>query len=347
VVRLDGDFDATGLVIRIAFEPDVPVNKSGKGLNRVQNGLNFELNSWSPCRVLALFSNWQTTRISWDQLFVFPPARSSRRLWAGAASGGDGLPNSCSRRRRSPRVTDSPAPAHRRAGDARKNVNASKKLAKKACKKPKTPQNHPQMVRQSRFWYGFSLHLGNPINTLIAIAITLAILYSLVKPMAEGLYDTSMWVAKILTPENSNDSAAVKQSIKFGQAALMDGWLSNIPFLASLLFFGSIVVAFCFHWWAAIGMYFLAATLGAITKIFFVRPVAYYLMFLNHKMINRRADYKTKNDTQRFEASDSFCRDLETILLIYQDSKIRPPTPKQLKDIPYGDINYWLSKNES
>lgn len=179
---------------------------------------------------------------------------------------------------------------------------------------------------------------------LIAIAIALAILYSLVKPMADGLYDTSMWVAKILTPENTNDSAAVKQSIKFGQAALMDGWLNNIPFLASILAFGSIVVAFCFHWWAGIAMFIFAIILGSFTKLLFLRPVAYYLMFLNHKMLNRRADYKGKNDVERFEASDSFCRDLETILLIYQDSQLRPPTPKQLKDIPCGDINYWLNQ---
>jgi len=179
---------------------------------------------------------------------------------------------------------------------------------------------------------------------LIAIAIGLAILYSLVKPMGEGLYDTSMWVATILTPGESKDNPAVKQSIKFGQAALMDGWLSNIPFLASLLFFGSIVLAFCYHWWAGIGMYFFAVILGTLTKMFFMRPVSYYLMFLNHKMLNRRADYKAKNDSERFEASDSFCRDLETILQIYQDSQIRPPTPKQLKAIPCGDLYHWLNQ---
>src|SRR5208282_4955650 len=126
-VRLDGDFDATGLAIPMAVEADVAENESGKTLNRVQNGLNLQLNSWSPVRGLALFCNSHHTRISGDQLFVLPPRRSSRRLWAGAASGGDGLPNSSSRRRRSPRVTDSPAPAHRRAGEVRTAITKSVK----------------------------------------------------------------------------------------------------------------------------------------------------------------------------------------------------------------------------
>jgi len=55
LVRLDGDFDATGLAVAIAPKPDVPKNKSGKVLNRVQHGLNLQLNSWSPGRGLALF----------------------------------------------------------------------------------------------------------------------------------------------------------------------------------------------------------------------------------------------------------------------------------------------------
>jgi hypothetical protein len=111
---------AESLAITIALEADVMKNKSGKTLNRVQNGLNLPLNSWSPVRGLALFRNLHLTRNFGDQLFGFTT------LDAVAPSMGRGgerrrrLPNSSSRRRRSPRVTDSPAPAHRRAGDAGK-----------------------------------------------------------------------------------------------------------------------------------------------------------------------------------------------------------------------------------
>jgi hypothetical protein len=116
----------------VAAEPDVLVNKARKMLNGVQEGLNLQLNSWSPCRMFVLSFNSQTTRMVADQLFLLPPLMPSRRLWAGAASGGDGLPHSCSRRRRSPRVTDSPAPAQRRAGDAGTAITkiCQKRLAK-------------------------------------------------------------------------------------------------------------------------------------------------------------------------------------------------------------------------
>src|SRR5271157_40479 len=105
-------------------------------LNGVQEGLNVQLNSWSPCRMFALPLNSQITRTVGDQLFLLPPWTPSRRLWAGAASGGDGLPNSSSRRRRSLRVTDSPAPAHRRAHDVRKLRQPVKKTLKKSLQKP-------------------------------------------------------------------------------------------------------------------------------------------------------------------------------------------------------------------
>jgi hypothetical protein len=146
-VRLHGDFDAAGLAITITMEADVAVNESGKTLNGVQNGLNLQLNSWSPGRALALFRNWQTTRFLGDQLCWQKEAACSRRLWAGAASGGDGLSNSSSRRRRSPRVTDSPAPAQRRGKGVRIESSPVKtntwkdqklpKITHKSCYRPK------------------------------------------------------------------------------------------------------------------------------------------------------------------------------------------------------------------
>ncbi len=44
-MRLVGDFDATGWAIVRALEADVAINESGKAMNRVQNGLNLQLNS--------------------------------------------------------------------------------------------------------------------------------------------------------------------------------------------------------------------------------------------------------------------------------------------------------------
>lgn len=177
-------------------------------------------------------------------------------------------------------------------------------------------------------------------------AAVLALLYAILKPLGDGLVDTSAWVAKILAPADTEEGETAKRFVKFGQAALMEGWLSNIPFIASILFFASIVVSFFYHWWAAILMYFVAVTLGVLTKLLWGRSVSYYLLFIHHKMVNRAVDYKRDNDAERFEAADSYCKDLRQIMLLYDGSELRPPTPKQLKDVPYGDLSYWLEAHE-
>ena len=84
--------------------------------------------------------------------------------------------------------------------------------------------------------------------------------------------------------------------------------------------------------------------IGVFTRLFWGRSVSYYLPFLYHKMVNRSANYKMKNDTERAEAAESYCKDLEQIMLIYDGAQLRPPTSKQLKAIPYGDLYYWLDR---
>src|ERR1035441_2761355 len=132
-------------------------------LNGVQEGLNLQLNSWSPCRVFALRLNSQITRTVGDQLFLLPPWTPSRRLWAGAASGGDGLPNFSSRRRRALRVTDSPPPAHRRAREARKLRQPVKKSLQKPGITPKSPTDcgtDPELISPARLSF-FAKNVGS------------------------------------------------------------------------------------------------------------------------------------------------------------------------------------------
>ena len=109
-VRLRRDFDAAGLAAAVAAAPDVLKDKSGKTLNRVQNGLNLQLITWSAFRGLARFRILHLTRTSGDELFGFN-ALDALALSMGGGGERRRLPNSSSRRRRSPRVTDSPAPA--------------------------------------------------------------------------------------------------------------------------------------------------------------------------------------------------------------------------------------------
>jgi hypothetical protein len=138
---LDGDFEATGLAIPMAVEADVTVNESGKTLNRVQNGLNLQLNSGSPVRGLVLFRNLHLTRICRDPLFAFTALDVVAPSLGGGGERRRRLPNSSSRRRRSPRVTDSPAPAQRRIGDVGRAI--TKICQKKARKNPENPQQLP------------------------------------------------------------------------------------------------------------------------------------------------------------------------------------------------------------
>ena len=94
-------------------------NESGKTLNRVQNGLKLQLNSWSPCRVFALPSNSQITRISGDQLFGFTALDDVAPSMGGGGERRRRLPNSSSRRRRSRGFARGTSPCDHGAAEAR------------------------------------------------------------------------------------------------------------------------------------------------------------------------------------------------------------------------------------
>jgi hypothetical protein len=179
------------------------------------------------------------------------------------------------------------------------------------------------------------------------IAIGLALLSAILKPLADGLFDTSMWVAKVLAPGEIDDEEISERFLKVSQTALMEGWLSNVPFIASIFFFSSLVVSFFYHWWAPIMIFLLTTFIGVLLKLFFGRSVSYYLSLLHHKMANRVADYKRDSDFERLDAAASYCKDLEDLMVMYHNSHLRPPTPKQLKQIPFGDRYFWLDHSAS
>ena len=182
---------------------------------------------------------------------------------------------------------------------------------------------------------------------LLYISIGLGIFYILLKPMSDGLMDTSMWVSKMLAPSDAEDGDTSKQFLKMGQAALMDGWLSNIPFIGTILLLSSAIIGFFYTWWVGLVIIILMAFLGTLSSMIFIRSVSYYLAFITHKMLNRAANYKMKQDFERYEAAESYNQDLMEIMTIYHNSQLKPPTEKQLKQIPYGDLYYWLIENGS
>jgi hypothetical protein len=175
----------------------------------------------------------------------------------------------------------------------------------------------------------------------LLLAGGLAVVYAALKPLSDGLFDTSMWVAKMLTSPDAEENKTTQQFVKMGQAALMEGWLSNIPFVTTIVFFSSILSGFMYRWWGGVVICCVSVVLGALTKSLYRRPVSYYLPLLFHKMVNRAVDYRAKNDIERSEASDSYCEDLKQIIVLYQNSPVKPPSAKELERIPYGDLYYW------
>ena len=69
------------------------------------------------------------------------------------------------------------------------------------------------------------------------------------------------------------------------------------------LFFSSIILAF----FTTGGQRFCCCSsqpvLAVLTKLFWGRPVSYYLVFIYHKMVHRAMDYKRDNDVEEIRGS--------------------------------------------
>ena len=102
------------------------------------------------------------------------------------------------------------------------------------------------------------------------------------------------------------------------------------------------IAGFLYKWWAGIAVLASCVILGVLAKLLWGRSVSYYVALLYHKMINRAADYRRDGDLERLEAAESVCNELREIIVLYEGTRLRPPTPKQLADMPYGDLFYWL-----
>lgn len=177
---------------------------------------------------------------------------------------------------------------------------------------------------------------------LSLLSIVLLLAYLALHPLASGLVDTSAWVAKILVDESMSDMPQLKMLLRSHQAALMDGWLSNVPFISTLCVLSSLVIAFFAHWWLGITVILSVAIGGFLVRAFFGRTVGTYVAMLYGKMSNRVANFRRDGDVDRLAAGEEYLEKLREILLLYAEPRIRPPTPKQLKTCPLGDATWWL-----
>jgi ABC-type multidrug transport system fused ATPase/permease subunit len=173
----------------------------------------------------------------------------------------------------------------------------------------------------------------------------LVIAYVVTKPLGDGLTDSSAWAAKVMAPPGSGDNDTTKQYLRFGQAALMDGWLSIVPLFNAIAMVAALVFAAFYHWWAALAVFVVAVFIGTLTKIIWGRSVAHYLMYMHSRLLNRAATYRQKNDNERAEAAESMASELHEIIAVYMNASLRPPTAKQLQAMPYGDVSFYLNAN--
>ena len=177
---------------------------------------------------------------------------------------------------------------------------------------------------------------------VIASAL-LVFVYVALKPLGDGLTDTSAWAAKVMAPPGSGDNDATKQYLRFAQAALMDGWLSNVPFFSYNALVAALVFAVLYHWWAALIVFVVAVFIGTLTKIICGRSVSHYLMYMHAHLVNRAATYRQNDDNERAEAAGSMASELEEIIAVYMNAPLKPPTAKQLRAMPYGDVSFYLN----
>jgi len=177
---------------------------------------------------------------------------------------------------------------------------------------------------------------------LSILAIVLLLAFLVMHPLADGLMDTSAWAAKIFVDESLSDMPQIPMLLRGHRAALMDGWLSNVPFISTTCMFSSVVAAFFAHWWLGITVILAIAIGGFLVRQFFGRTAGTYLMMIYGKMANRVANYRRDGDADRLAAGEEYLEKLRGLLILYAEPRIRPPTPKQLKSCPYGNASWWL-----
>jgi hypothetical protein len=177
----------------------------------------------------------------------------------------------------------------------------------------------------------------------VVASALLVLVYATLKPLGDGLMDTSAWAAKMMVPLGSEDNDSTKQYLRFAQAALLDGWLSNVPLFNSIALVAALIFAALFHWWAALIAFAGAMFICALTKILWGRSVSHYLMFMHHRLLNRAAAFRQMNDNERAEPCECMANELQHIIVDYMNAPLRPPTAKQLRAMPYGDVNFYLN----
>ena len=175
---------------------------------------------------------------------------------------------------------------------------------------------------------------------LLIQAVILTLIFCIIRPYNKGLFNTRRWISKIRQSNNNNDAEAhltlLEKDVKILSVDLI-----LKPTINSLFLIIAIIMGFIYRWWGGLLIIAITIMLKKITILYFTPSLAYYLK-RNRKNVIRKIEGYKKDDDEDLEEYEEYLADLEKIILIYKDSKLKPPDSCELQDIPYGDINYFI-----
>jgi len=164
-------------------------------------------------------------------------------------------------------------------------------------------------------------------------ALAVAVIGSLVAPFAHRLQGTSLWAGRVLvSPEASH---ALPRGL---QAALMDGWPSNIGLLLNLPFIAA-ALGFVYAWWGGILVFAVSmavSTLAGRTPLASNKLERYLVLLWGHAQ-QRAADYQMRGDRDPANAVRYLSNEVQTLLSLYAGSGVKAPDVLEAKQTRFGD----------
>ncbi len=192
---------------------------------------------------------------------------------------------------------------------------------------------------------------------LLIIALGLAVIYALTRPFSKGLIDTGNWLVRIAMAAPDRRDDKYKESVIAAQANLQGGWFILFQVVPYLIFFTGMILGFIYHWWGGFVAFGTGYLLNIVTVNYLTPSLFYYLKLYHKQLLKEEKEWKqkaAKEDAEEMEEEEEekealvieefvkHKRACEEALVIYKDSRLKPPTVEDLDGIPYGDAHYLI-----
>jgi hypothetical protein len=180
---------------------------------------------------------------------------------------------------------------------------------------------------------------------LLIQAVILALIFCLIRPYNKGLFNTRKWIAKIREPKGTLDNEETNITLLQKDVKIMSIDLVLKPTMNTVFLLAGIIMGFLYKWWGGLLVIAITRLLKEVTILYLTPSLAYYLK-RNRRIVMKKIEGFKEDDEDELEEYKKYLADLEKILVIYKDSKLKPPDSRELRDIPYGDINYFINNYE-